>query len=122
MSLSRSAGIPSDFVMGSALTPEKEMMKEDPAYHCWVKFFDERHGWIGGDAAFGNLFPEKRDFYFNNLDAQRVAFTQGRQINLVPRQKGPPLNYFIYGYVEADGKPHGKIKRTLTFESVGSAP
>ncbi len=119
MSLTRSVGIPSEFLMGSWLSKEKEG-KEDPGYHCWVKFFNERHGWVAADAAFGNLWPEKRDFYFGNLDAQRVAFTQGRSINLAPQQKGQPLNYFLYGYAEADGKPGGKIQRKLIFRSLNN--
>lgn len=117
MSLTRSVGIPSQFVMGSYLSQEKEG-REDPAYHCWAKFFDERYGWIPVDAAYGNLWEDKREFYFGHLDGARVAFTEGRNINLAPRQKGPALNYFVYGYLEVDGKPQGKIERKLIFESI----
>ncbi|MBI4062841.1 MAG: transglutaminase domain-containing protein [Elusimicrobia bacterium] len=117
MSLGRSVGVPVEFVMGSWLAKEKEG-KEDPKYHCWAKFFDQERGWVAIDVAFGNLWPQKKEFYFGNLDSERVAFTEGRHINLAPRQKGPALNYFVFGYLEVDGKSQGKIKRDLRYWSL----
>jgi len=46
---------------------------------------------------------------FGNFTENRVTFTTGRDISLVPRQAGERLNYFIYPYVEVNGKPlHSK--------------
>jgi hypothetical protein len=44
-------------------------------------------------------------YYFGNLTADRVVFSTGRDITLVPKQEGPPVNYLIYPYDEVDGKP-----------------
>ena len=57
---------------------------------------------------------------FGNLTESRVSFTVGRDIDLVPRQKGPALNFFVYPYVEVDGQPYAaeKIKRHFSFEDV----
>ncbi|MCS7161356.1 MAG: hypothetical protein RMJ19_12865, partial [Gemmatales bacterium] len=49
--------------------------------------------------------PEMVEYYFGNLTEDRVAFTVGRDLDLVPKQSGPPLNYFIYPYAEVDGQP-----------------
>jgi hypothetical protein len=58
-----------------------------------------------------------RDCCFGNLSPDRVAFSAGRDIELVPRQDGPPLNFFAYPYVEADGKPYAdaKVERHFSF-------
>ena len=38
------------------------------------------------------------------FDADRVAFTTGRDLKLRPPQHGEWLNYLIYPYVEVDSK------------------
>ena len=55
--------------------------------------------------------------FFGKLNENRVQFTTGRDIVLEPKQEGPPLNYFVYPYVEVDGKPLAKdnIKLKLDF-------
>ena len=42
---------------------------------------------------------------FGHLDADRVAFTMGRDLALKPPQRGALLNYLIYPYAELDGAP-----------------
>jgi hypothetical protein len=37
---------------------------------------------------------------------------------LGPAQQGPPLNFFVYPYAEADGVPHAAIDRRVTFRDV----
>ncbi len=39
----------------------------------------------------------------------------GRDIELAPPQKGPPLNYFIYPYVEVAGKTWPDENLELSF-------
>ena len=38
------------------------------------------------------------------LRDQWVGLTFGRDLILEPAQQGPPLNYFVFPYAEADGK------------------
>ena len=59
-------------------------------------------------------------YYFGGLTVDRVDFTAGRDVNLEPRQTGSPLNFFIYPWVEIDGKeaPKDAIARKFTFKDV----
>jgi hypothetical protein len=52
------------------------------------------------------------------VDSNRVQFSTGRDITLSPKQDGPPLNYFVYPYVEVDGKTYESIGRKFSFAEV----
>jgi hypothetical protein len=52
------------------------------------------------------------------LERSAVAFSKGRDIALEPRQAGPLLNYFIYPYAEADGKPV-EAKWAVSYQVLG---
>ena len=39
------------------------------------------------------------------MDESRIVIGTGRDLVLNPHQSGEPLNYFMYPYAEADGKP-----------------
>ena len=54
------------------------------------------------------------------MDANRVQVSTGRDITLSPKQDGPALNYFVYPYVEVDGKPYEKLEKQFSFEEVKS--
>jgi hypothetical protein len=56
--------------------------------------------------------------FFGAVDADRVMFTYGRDIRLSAEQKGDPLNYFIYPYAEADGKPVKDLKTHFAFKGL----
>lgn len=117
ISLARSQKIPAKFEIGFPL-PEKHGSGEVPGYHCWAKFMPNGKEWVAVDISEANKNPKMREYYFGNLTADRVAFTVGRDIDLVPRQQGKPLNFFIYPYVEVDGKPYDQIKRAFSFKDV----
>ena len=87
-------------------------------YHCWAKFKPDGKGWIPVDISEANKNPKLKDYYFGNLTADRVAFSTGRDIDLVPKQAGPPLNFFVYPYVEVDGKPYDECAASFTFKDV----
>jgi hypothetical protein len=59
-----------------------------------------------------------KDYYFGSLTEDRVTFSIGRDLVLAPPQKGPPLNFFIYPYVEVDGEPLSKDQMQLSFSFV----
>lgn len=42
----------------------------------------------------------------------------GRDIRVEPPQAGDPLNYFIYPYVEVDGRPYTGVTWTLHFQDL----
>jgi transglutaminase-like putative cysteine protease len=125
MSISRTKGIPVKFEMGFPL-PEavdgKPVTEEKPVggYHCWAKFYLGKVGWVPIDASEAQKNPKLAGYYYGNLTADRVQVTVGRDVNLVPRQKGEPLNYFIYPYAEADGKKleNDKLDKAFRFKDV----
>jgi uncharacterized protein (TIGR03000 family) len=119
ISLARSQKIPAKFEIGFPL-PEKRGQGDIPGYHCWAYFRPEGKGWIPVDISEANKDPKLKDYYFGNLTENRVTFTTGRDITLVPKQDGEPLNFFVYPYVEVDGKayPADKIKRKFGYEDV----
>lgn len=109
MSIGRTKGIPVKFEMGFPLPNRNAAKPETSAgpiggYHCWAKFYLGGVGWVPVDASEAQKYADKRDYYFGHLCENRVQFSNGRDVNLVPKQAGEPLNYFIYPYAEADGK------------------
>lgn len=113
ISLARNQKIPSRFEIGfplPAATAGKEAAGEIKGYHCWAWFHSPENGWVAVDISEADKDPSKRDYYFGNLTADRVAFSTGRDIKLVPQAKSGPLNYFIYPHVEVDGKVWPKEK------------
>ena len=119
ISLARSHKIPAKFEMGFPL-PEKRGEGEIPGYHCWAKFRPAGKGWVPVDISEANKNPKMKEYYFGNLTEDRISFTTGRDLTLVPKQAGEPLNFFIYPYVEVDGKvfPADKVKRKFTFKDM----
>jgi transglutaminase-like putative cysteine protease len=116
MSLARSRHIPAKFEIGFSL-PIKHGSGDIAGYHCWAKFRLSSGVWVPVDISEANKEPRLRDYYFGNLSADRVSFSTGRDLTLEPPQAGPPLNFFIYPYVEVEGKeyPQAKIERHMSF-------
>lgn len=100
MGLARARGIPARFVIGFPLGAASS--GTIPGYHCWAEFYAGGE-WVPVDASEAWKHPDRHDYYFGRLDADRVAFTMGRDLVLDPPQQGAPLNYLIYPYVEIDG-------------------
>jgi transglutaminase superfamily protein len=119
ISLARSQKIPAKFEIGFPL-PEKRGSGDVAGYHCWAKFRPKGKDWIPVDISEANKNPKMRDYYFGNLTEDRVAFSVGRDIDLVPKQDGEPLNFFVYPYVEVDGKPYPaeKVQRKFSYKDV----
>lgn len=114
ISLMRAQGIPARFEIGFPLA--EAPAGEIAGYHCWAEFYLDRTGWVPVDISEAWKAPAKHDYFFGSLDANRIRFSTGRDLTLEPRQAGPPLNYFVYPYVEVDGKPfEGTIERKISY-------
>lgn len=113
----RADRIPARFDIGFPL-PESSEKGDIPGYHCWAEFYAPKTGWIPVDISEAWKAKEKQDYFFGSVDANRVQFSTGRDITLSPRQDGPALNYFVYPYVEVDGKPYDKLDKQFSFEEV----
>ena len=116
ISLARAQKIPAKFEIGFPL-PEKRGEGDIAGYHCWAKFRPECKGWLAVDISEANKNPKLADYYFGNLTEDRVCFSTGRDLTLEPKQDAGPLNFFIYPYVEVDGKvyPQEKIEKKFSF-------
>jgi transglutaminase-like putative cysteine protease len=117
ISLARAKGLPSRFEIGFSV-PEKRGEGPIAGYHCWAFFYLEKHGWVPVDISEADKNPAMKEYYFGNLTENRVTFSQGRDLTLVPKQAGDPLNFFIYPYVEVNGKPWPaeKVKLEMTYK------
>ena len=113
ISLCRASQIPAKFYMGVPFVKETP---QHTAYHCWAAFYDKNLGWIPVDISEAWKDPSLKEYYFGNLNDARIELTQGRDLVLEPRQKGDVLNYFVYPYVEIDGKPHDKVETNFGFQ------
>jgi transglutaminase-like putative cysteine protease len=116
ISLARAEGIPARFEIGFPVPSGRE--GTIPGYHCWAEFFVNGAGWVPVDISEAWKDPQKRDYFFGALDANRVQFSAGRDLILQPKQEGEPLNYFIYPYVEVDGKPFEGVEKKFTFREM----
>ena len=114
ISLARAEGIPARFEIGFPVPAVAEGVI--PGYHCWAEFFVNGVGWVPVDISEAWKDPTKHDYFFGALDANRVQFTLGRDSTLQPKQAGEPLNYFIYPYVEVDGKPFENIEKKFSYQ------
>jgi uncharacterized protein (TIGR03000 family) len=119
IALARSQKIPAKFEMGFAV-PAKHGSGAIGGYHCWAWFLPDGKGWVPVDISEANQHPDQVSYCFGNLTADRVMFSTGRDIDLVPRQAGPALNYFIYPYAEVEGKalPREQVKTSFSYSDV----
>jgi transglutaminase-like putative cysteine protease len=121
ISMARSQKIPARFQIGFPLPPDKASA-EIPGYHCWAEFYLDRIGWVPVDISEAWKHPEKHDYFFGAHDVNRVQFTEGRDLQLHPKQDGPPLNYFIYPYVEVAGKEYPNVSIAFSFADAVTIP
>jgi transglutaminase-like putative cysteine protease len=121
ISMARAEKIPARFQIGFPLPVDKHSA-EVPGYHCWAEFYLDSAGWVPVDISEAWKHPEKHDYFFGAHDVNRVQFTQGRDLKLKPAQDGPPLNYFVYPYVEIGGKEYPNVSIAFSFEDAGSTP
>jgi transglutaminase-like putative cysteine protease len=119
ISLARSQKVPARFEIGFPIPPERGEGTIG-GYHCWARFHVKDRGWVPVDISEADKNPDLADYYFGNLTEDRVAFSTGRDITLVPKQQGGPINFFIYPHVEVGGKAHAqeKINRSFSYRDV----
>lgn len=119
ISMARSQNIPSRFEIGFPLPTDKHA-GDIAGYHCWADFYTKDRGWVPIDISEAWKHPEQREFFFGHWDDNRVQFSVGRDITLSPKQDGGPLNYFVYPYVEVDGKEYPNVSTHFSFEDAES--
>jgi hypothetical protein len=110
ISMARSQGIPARFEIGFPI-PAGKNSGDIAGYHCWAEFYDSQYGWVPVDIS----EAWKKDYFFGAHDVNRVQFSMGRDLVLTPPQSGDPLNYFVYPYVEVDGKKWENVSNHFSF-------
>jgi transglutaminase-like putative cysteine protease len=123
--MARSQGIPARFAIGFPL-PAQRGAGEIAGYHCWAEMYVRGEGWVPVDSseaakavAVGK--PEMKEYFYGHHDENRIELSRGRNVVLNPRQKGAPLNYFVYPYAEVDGKPFAGVEKKFSFADVTAA-
>ncbi len=116
ISMARASRIPARFKIGVLLPHAASGTL--PGYHCWAEFYVKGRGWVPVDASEAWKHPERIDDYFGAHDPSRLLVSLGRDIQLVPRQRGRPINIFFYPYVEVDGQAFDGVATQLTFREL----
>lgn len=114
--VARAADIPARFLIGFPI-PQEEDGSVD-GYHCWAEFYTPQKGWIPVDISDADKHPELTDYLFGSLDPNRILFTVGRDIELVPPSSGGPVNFFIYPVLEIDGKRSDNYTKHFSFRDI----
>jgi transglutaminase-like putative cysteine protease len=104
IALSRAKGIPSRPVVGYWAVSGINQT------HVWAEFYIEEIGWIPVDPTFGQTLPGipgKPDYYFGNMDNQRVILNKGFNLQLDPvgpdNYSAPFLQVPIWWYWGSSG-------------------
>lgn len=111
IAMARSQNIPGRFEIGFPIPEQGGVV---PGYHCWAWIYSKQNQqWWPADSSeakkAGKMFE-----YLGYIPNNRIRFTAGRDINLVPRQTSESLNFFIYPYLEVDGKPSDKYSKEFS--------
>ncbi len=115
ISLCRTTQVPARFEIGFPLGADRE--STIGGYHCWAYFAAEEL-WHPVDISEADKNEALREYYFGRLTADRVAVTQGRDIQLTPLPAAGPLNYFVNPWVEVEGQPHTQMVMRYRYEAV----
>jgi len=125
----RSQGIPARMQYGYRLKADKENTDYDPSYRCWIEFFLPGAGWVPTDIVVADAGDASaRMAQYGTLDARRVWLWRGRDLDLVPKQNGAPIQTMSCGWAEIDGVPvdvlpakdgtPSKLRRSIRFEDL----
>ena len=116
ISMARAERILARFKIGVAIPTEASGVI--PGYHCWAEFYLPGTGWVPVDASEAWKHPELADYYFGAHDPDRFLLSVGRDIQLVPRQQGEPVNIFFAPYIEVDGQAFNQVQTEVRFKDL----
>ncbi|MFD2202136.1 transglutaminase-like domain-containing protein [Shivajiella indica] len=102
ISLARSIGIPARFSIGASIPSERNEGGID-GYHCWAEFYAEGKWWPV-DISEGNKYTALATYYFGRHPANRIEFSQGRDLIVSPLPKSGPINFLAYPLMEIGGE------------------
>jgi len=113
ISLARSSGIPARFAIGASIPSERNEGGID-GYHCWAEFYAEGKWWPI-DISEANKYTALATYYFGHHPANRIEFSQGRDLQVEPGPASGPINFLAYPLLEINGK-ESTTKTTFSFK------
>ncbi|MCC2675399.1 MAG: transglutaminase [Ramlibacter sp.] len=117
----RSAGVPGQFEIGMAVPAgmsEGDITFFKCGYHCWTSFYTPEYGWVPADVSEAAQKAGLRDYFFGAVDENRILLSRGRDIDLVPRQRGASENFFTEPRIETETGKALMYDKKLEFASV----
>jgi transglutaminase-like putative cysteine protease len=121
LAILRCAGVAGEFEIGAAFPEgieDGDITHFKCGYHCWVRFFVPELGWVPADVSEASRHPEKRDYFFGAIDADRVMLSRGRDITMVPASAAGPENFFTEPRLERRSGDSVIYEKRLEFSSV----
>lgn len=121
LAILRAAGVPGQFEIGAAFpsgAQSGDITFFKCGYHCWASFHVPEYGWVPADVSEAAQKPELRDYYFGALDADRVVLSRGRDIDLVPKQRGEAENFFTEPRIETESGRSLVYQKKLEFSTL----
>jgi transglutaminase-like putative cysteine protease len=112
ISLARSSSIPARFAVGASIPSERNEGGID-GYHCWAEFYAEGKWWPI-DISEANKYTALATYYFGHHPANRIEFSQGRDLNVEPSPASGPINFLAYPLLEINGH-EAATKTTFSF-------
>jgi len=113
IAMAQAKHIPAFFEIGVSI-PTDNKQGTLTGYHCWAWYQNNHKLWKPVDASEADKHPAETDYYFGTIDANRIAFTRGRDIILQPQPTSSnPVNFFIYPVVELNKTPLNKGVHTV---------
>ena len=116
ISLARSLGIPARFAVGASIPSDRNEGGID-GYHCWAEFYAEGKWWPI-DISEANKYSALATYYFGHHPANRIEFSKGRDLKVVPGPASGPINFLAYPILEINGK-ETVTKTTFLFKRSG---
>ena len=100
IALARSVGIPARFAIGAAIPANRDEGGVN-GYHCWAEFHANGKWWPV-DISEANKYSDLATYYFGHHPANRIEFSQGRDIEFQPGPASGAINFFAYPIMEID--------------------
>lgn len=112
IALARSIGIPARFAIGAAIPSERYEGGID-GYHCWAEFYADNKWWPV-DISEADKYSALAAYYFGHHPANRLEFSQGRDLVVDPSPASGLINFLAYPVLEIDGRAT-KVKVEFSF-------
>jgi transglutaminase-like putative cysteine protease len=113
ISLARSSGIPARFAVGASIPSERNEGGID-GYHCWAEFYADGKWWPI-DISEANKYTALATYYFGHHPANRIEFSQGRDLKVEPGPASGPINFLAFPLLEINGQEMAP-KTTFSFK------